>query len=438
MLFYVKNKNRKTAYTSLFIALSLVVIIGWASYQKPAFAQSSVDSVRYIPLSASLFDNKNRIISRGTHEVRFALYSVDRAKADPYPSTNDGILWQETQTVNVKNGVFRVSLGSKSPFPASINFESGNYYIGLRLDKDSEMVPRKQIGSVPRAYNSQYLQGRAVGVEAGNIPVLDENGKLSVSSLPVGNSSSSSADLLTTDNSLLDDLHQQNTDTGTTEKVFTIGSKTNIGSNNFDLSVSKSGDAPTLRYNGSAQTWQLSNNGTTFADISSGGPIDLGTDTNGDYVASITDGNGITGGLTGEGSVPTLAIDLLDSTDSAGVVSSNSGLEFGGAGSDELTLLQGCANGQALGWNDTTNIWECTSFSAGLSGSGTSGQVAYWSGASSLSGENQLNVSRGGTGVNGASAANGSLLIGNGSGYTLALSPKELVSRSLMVVALSP
>jgi len=48
----------------------------------------------------------------------------------------------------------------------------------------------------------------------------------------------------------------------------------------------------------------------------------------------------------------------------------------------------------------------------------TDGAVTVASGT--LSSEAQLNVSRGGTGLDGSAAANGTLLIGNGSGYTLA------------------
>ena len=122
MPFYVKNKNRKTAYTSLLLTLSIVTIItGW-SYGRSVFAQSSGDSIRQIPISASLFDSQNRIISRGAHQVRFALYSVNRTTPDPYPSNSDVKLWEETQTVQVRNGVFRASLGAFNPFPANVNF----------------------------------------------------------------------------------------------------------------------------------------------------------------------------------------------------------------------------------------------------------------------------------------------------------------------------
>jgi hypothetical protein len=55
-----------------------------------------------------------------------------------------------------------------------------------------------------------------------------------------------------------------------------------------------------------------------------------------------------------------------------------------------------------------------------VTGTATSGQVAYWNGTSSITGENQLNVSRGGTGLNASAAANGTLLIGNTTGFALA------------------
>ncbi|MGB3073606.1 MAG: hypothetical protein WBB68_05095, partial [Candidatus Moraniibacteriota bacterium] len=145
--------------------------------------------------------------------------------------------------------------------------------------------------------------------------------------------------------------------------------------------------------------------------------VALGTDTTGDYVSSATASGGLT--LTGtEGG--SLGILLQPSADAlSATTSSGSGLQLLATG---LTLLQGCANNEVLSWNETSDTWGCSSVSGvgGVTGSGANNQVAYWTGTSSLAGENQLNVSRGGTGVNGSAAANGSLLIGNGTGYTLA------------------
>jgi excisionase family DNA binding protein len=58
--------------------------------------------------------------------------------------------------------------------------------------------------------------------------------------------------------------------------------------------------------------------------------------------------------------------------------------------------------------------------SMGVAGTGVTNYAAYWKDANTIASEEFLNVSRGGTGLSGASAGNGTLLIGNGSGYTLA------------------
>ncbi len=445
MLSYVRNKNRKSFAKLLFSAIAVgVICLGWYNI-RPVFAQFvDAQSIQRIGLSASLFNSENRIITNGTYEVRFAIYSKDRAESDVYPSNADAgsRLWEETQTVSVKNGVFRVFLGSANPLPESLTFNEGDYYVGMRIGTDSEMVPRKRLGSVPRAINSQYLGGKQVGTGAGDILTLGNKGKIDIKQLPTG---TGSKQLVLGNDSRLQDSHQQNSDIGTDSTVFTIGDGASLA-DNFLLNVSSASNTPAIRFNGSTGAWQFSNDGTTFADISSGSSgtylplaggtmtgaivfapaqsfadlISLGADTVGNYLASVSGGNGIVvSGSGSEGATPTVSLSLLGSADGTGAASSNSGLEFQGVGLSELTLLQGCSNGQGLSWNDTTNVWECTSFSAGLAGSGTAGYATYWSGASSLGSEQYLSSVRGGTGLDASAASNGSLLIGNGSGFTL-------------------
>ncbi|MEK9151195.1 MAG: hypothetical protein AAB547_01020, partial [Patescibacteria group bacterium] len=188
MPLYVRNKNRKTVFTSLITALAVGMLIsGWFSI-RPVFAQSTDTSINQISLSASLFGSDNRIIPNGTYAVRFALYATDQSTADPYPSNSDAgtRLWEETQTVTVQNGIFRAFLGSVTPLPASLTFADGDYFIGIRIGTDSEMIPRKQLGSVPSAINSQFLQGKTIGTKSGNIPFLGKSGKLDIKNLPTG------------------------------------------------------------------------------------------------------------------------------------------------------------------------------------------------------------------------------------------------------------
>jgi len=73
---------------------------------------------------------------------------------------------------------------------------------------------------------------------------------------------------------------------------------------------------------------------------------------------TLTGGDGIVtiGDLTAN---RTITVQLLDEVDGTGVIAADGGLEFGGAGSDEVALLQGCADTEILKWDNTATDWEC-------------------------------------------------------------------------------
>ncbi len=82
--------------------------------------------------------------------------------------------------------------------------------------------------------------------------------------------------------------------------------------------------------------------------------VALGTDTTGNYLATLSGGTGLT--VTGSGSesaAVTLALDVI-TTGTTATTNSNSGLELG---SDGLRLLGGCASNEILKWNGST--WAC-------------------------------------------------------------------------------
>ncbi|TXH04689.1 MAG: hypothetical protein E6R05_02640, partial [Candidatus Moraniibacteriota bacterium] len=109
----------------------------------------------------------------------------------------------------------------------------------------------------------------------------------------------------------------------------------------------------------------LDTDGTTALTIDANS-VALGTDTTGNYVSSATASGGLV--MTGtEGA--SLGILLQPSGDAlSSTTSSGSGLELLSTG---LTLLQGCATGEVLKWNETTDLWECGSAGATyLAGSG--------------------------------------------------------------------
>lgn len=73
---------------------------------------------------------------------------------------------------------------------------------------------------------------------------------------------------------------------------------------------------------------------------------------------TLTGGNGIAtvGDLSAN---RTIAVELLGAADGTGATSNNSGLEFGGGGSDTLALLQGCGDGEVLKWTESSSVWGC-------------------------------------------------------------------------------
>ena len=137
-----------------------------------------------IEVDAYVLGSDNREIPNGEYDVRFSLYSLDRAQMDPYPSDTDQAsrVWQETQTIKIQNGLLTTYLGGVNPIPGSLNFGSQIYYLGIRVGEDSELIPRKRIGAVPlartalSALSTDSIAGYAVGNASGNIPI--SNGSL--------------------------------------------------------------------------------------------------------------------------------------------------------------------------------------------------------------------------------------------------------------------
>ncbi|NTW14073.1 MAG: hypothetical protein HGA31_03530, partial [Candidatus Moranbacteria bacterium] len=261
---YVTQKTWKILVPFLVAIMSAGMHLWWQAGLQPVFAQS----LDQINVSLSVFDAKNEAVN-GTFQVRFAIYNADRTLASS--SDASGKIWEETKQVEVRNGIIRTSLGDTNVLPAGLFSDvSRDYFLGVRIDQDSEMIPRKKISSVPSALNAltasdaASLGGKVVGTKSGDIPVLGSGGKVDINLLPTGTGTKQL--VLGNDGR----LHGQNTDTGTDATSFVVGSSVGLGTSNFDLSVSNASSKPTLRFDSSANVWKLSNDGSSFSQILTG------------------------------------------------------------------------------------------------------------------------------------------------------------------------
>ena len=132
----------------LFFVLCTVFVFG-------AVAQNALAEPTYtINYQGKLTTSANVAVANGTYTMVFKLYTV---------SSGGAAIWTETRTagnkVTVTNGLFSVMLGSVTSI-ASVNFNQP-LYLGVTIESDTEMTPRKTIGTVPSAFEAKRLGGVA-------------------------------------------------------------------------------------------------------------------------------------------------------------------------------------------------------------------------------------------------------------------------------------
>ena len=147
-----------------------------------------------------------------------------------------------------------------------------------------------------------------------------------------------------------------NVQTGGTNRIDSTGNLVNIGNLTATaaITIASTGAGNDITLN-SADTIELLDNTNLTGNFDVSGTIQAGS-------SNIT----IT---TAAGNIDADAIVLITG-DGAGATSSGSGLE---TDTDRLGLLQGCLDNEILKWNNTTNVWFCTTDAGG----GGTLQAAY-------------------------------------------------------------
>jgi hypothetical protein len=110
---------------------------------------------RLFSYQGKLTDTTGAPLPDGTYNLTFRLYNQE---------TGGSPIWTESQTVEIKNGLFSVLLGSVTPI-ASLP-EDGNLFLSLQVENDTELSPRLRIVSSAysflseRSANADLLQGK--------------------------------------------------------------------------------------------------------------------------------------------------------------------------------------------------------------------------------------------------------------------------------------
>ncbi len=105
------------------------------------------DVPKVINYEGTLSDPDGNPVADGGYAVEFNIYDIP---------TGGTSLWTEvwdsgTTPVVTANGTFNVVLGTHNPFSGSFFSEHPETYLGIKVESDSEMIPRQRISSVAYA-----------------------------------------------------------------------------------------------------------------------------------------------------------------------------------------------------------------------------------------------------------------------------------------------
>ena len=132
---------------------SAVVMVLWLAVAVLVPVQASCQGVpMLINYQARLTDHSGNPLT-GRHALSFGIHDS---------ATSPVFLWQESYDlaeIEVVDGLVQVLLGSKTALSMNL-FAQPVLYLGLRIDNDTELFPRRRIVSSPYAINSAYLDGK--------------------------------------------------------------------------------------------------------------------------------------------------------------------------------------------------------------------------------------------------------------------------------------
>lgn len=137
------NKRFVSILAIAAIVLGIANSLMWVRQSAGAARLSASNVPRVISYQGRLTDAAGNPLT-GDYAMRFCLYAEPAGGAP---------LWCEETTVHVNYGVFSVLLGSITPIPEAL-FDGSDRYLGVTVEGDEEMTPRRRIASVGYAYSA--------------------------------------------------------------------------------------------------------------------------------------------------------------------------------------------------------------------------------------------------------------------------------------------
>jgi hypothetical protein len=160
--------------------IGYVLKAGFGNNLKPVEAAAGINKM--VSYQAKMTDSIGVTVENGTYYLTLRIY--DSASGGTCLYSAVGTCGTPTSTaVTVTNGVLSVMIGDVAGGQNALNldFNSDTYYLGVQINNDSEMTPRKRIGAAGYAFNSDTLDGYETSLTGGSgsyVPVTTAGGDL--------------------------------------------------------------------------------------------------------------------------------------------------------------------------------------------------------------------------------------------------------------------
>lgn len=180
---HTNKASSPTHWAALLLSIILLVYIfgfqlGFFGGQKPVVSAGTGIN-KMINYQGKLTDTNDIPVADAAYNMKFSIYS-DAAGTTRIWTCAGTLVTPTAISVTVANGIFSVGLGATGDCTNALDldFNTDEYYLGVTVGADSEMTPRKRIGAVGYAYNSDTVDGfhAASTATANYLLVLDAGG----------------------------------------------------------------------------------------------------------------------------------------------------------------------------------------------------------------------------------------------------------------------
>ncbi len=132
-----------------------------------SFVQAATGIYRTINFQGKIVNKSDATnITNNSYSFTFKLYD-DPSAGNQLPV---GSPWSETQSLTVTDGIFRATLGSSTPFPSTLNFNSDLLYLDITFNGE-HFGSRVRLTAVPYAFNAEKVSGLTVTNTTGTLTI---------------------------------------------------------------------------------------------------------------------------------------------------------------------------------------------------------------------------------------------------------------------------